>query len=236
MRNLERTIAKIFRKVIKDHLKGDIKKSVTLNLKYIKKYLGVEKYSHSETNKTSRVGVVNGLAWTAVGGETLTIEVVKLPGEGKVSLTGQLGDVMKESAQAAVSFARLHAEEYGIKPDFYKTTDLHLHIPEGAVPKDGPSAGITMATAIISVLSGIKARHDLAMTGEITLSGDVLPIGGLPEKLIAAKREGIFHILIPQKNVKDLEEISDEIKSGLTLTPVSTISEVLNIALLKEQD
>ena len=236
VRNLERTIAKIFRKVIKDHLKGDIKKSVTLNLKYIKKYLGVEKYSHSETNKTSRVGVVNGLAWTAVGGETLTIEVVKLPGEGKVSLTGQLGDVMKESAQAAVSFARLHAEEYGIKPDFYKTTDLHLHIPEGAVPKDGPSAGVTMATAIISVLSGIKARHDLAMTGEITLSGDVLPIGGLPEKLIAAKREGIFHILIPQKNVKDLEEISDEIKSGLTLTPVSTISEVLNIALLKEQD
>lgn len=235
VRNLERTIAKVLRKIIKDHLKGEIKKSVTLNLKHIRKYLGVEKYSHSETNKVSRVGVVNGLAWTAVGGETLTIEVIKLPGDGKVSLTGQLGDVMKESAQAAISFARLHAGEYGIQPDFYKNTDLHLHIPEGAVPKDGPSAGITMATAIISVLSNTKARHDIAMTGEITLSGDVLPIGGLAEKLIAAKREGIFEILIPQKNEKNLEEISDEIKGGLTIIPVSTISEVLDLTLIKKK-
>lgn len=233
VRNLERTIAKVLRKVIKDHLKGEIKKSITLTKKHIHKYLGVEKYSHSETNKENKVGVVNGLAWTAVGGETMTIEVVKLPGEGKVSLTGQLGDVMKESAQAAISFARLHAEEYNIPQDFYKNYDIHLHIPEGAVPKDGPSAGVTMATAIISILSDIPVRHDIAMTGEITLSGAVLAIGGLPEKLIAAKREGIFNILIPHKNLKDLEEISDEIKSGLNITPVSTISEVLDLALIK---
>lgn len=235
VRNLERTIAKILRKIIKDHLKGEIKKSITLTQKHIHKYLGVEKYSHSETNKVSTIGVVNGLAWTAVGGETLTIEVVKLPGEGKISLTGQLGDIMKESAQAAISFARLHAEEYHIPTDFYKNFDIHLHIPEGAVPKDGPSAGVTMATAIISVLSDIPVRHDIAMTGEITLSGAVLAIGGLPEKLIAAKREGIFTVLIPQRNEKDLEEISQEIKSGLTIIPVSTISEVLDIALIKNK-
>jgi len=141
---------------------------------------------------------------------------------------------MKESAQAAISFARLHAEEYNIPKDFYKNLDIHLHIPEGAVPKDGPSAGVTMATAIISILSDLPVRHDIAMTGEITLSGAVLAIGGLPEKLIAAKREGIFNILIPQKNTKDLEEISDEIKSGLNITPVSTISEVLELALIKK--
>ena len=236
VRSLERTIAKVLRKIIKDHLKGEIKKSITLTQKHIHKYLGVEKYSHSETNKKNAIGVVNGLAWTAVGGETLTIEVVKLPGEGKISLTGQLGDVMKESAQAAISFARLHAKEYNIPSDFYKNFDIHLHIPEGAVPKDGPSAGVTMATAIISVLSDTPVRHDIAMTGEITLSGAVLAIGGLPEKLIAAKREGIFTVLIPQKNVKDLEEISEEIKSGLNLIPISTISEALNIALIKNKN
>jgi ATP-dependent Lon protease len=233
VRTLDRTIAKVIRKVIKEHLQGKIKKSVTLTNKHIKRYLGVERYSHSETNKNDRVGIVNGLAWTAVGGETMTIEIVKLPGDGKVSLTGQLGDVMKESAQAAISFCRLHAEEYGIDPDFYKDVDLHLHIPEGAVPKDGPSAGVTMSTAIVSILSDTKVRHDIAMTGEITLSGDVLPIGGLPEKLIAAKREGIKQVLIPNKNVKDLEEISDEIKTGLVITPVSTIEEVLKLALVK---
>ncbi len=233
VRTLDRTIAKVLRKIIKDHLKGNVKKSITLNKKHIKGYLGVERYSHSEVNKKDRVGIVNGLAWTAVGGETMTIEIVKLPGDGKVNLTGQLGDVMKESAQAAISFCRLHAKKYGIDPDFYKDTDLHLHIPEGAVPKDGPSAGVTMTTAIVSILSGIKVRHDVAMTGEITLSGDVLPIGGLPEKLIAAKREGIKQVLIPNKNVKDLEEINEEIKSDMEITPVSTISEVLKLALVK---
>ena len=235
VRELDRKIAKIIRKIIKDFLTGKIKKAITINKKHVREYLGVEIYSHSTVNSKNRVGIVNGLAWTAVGGETLTIEVIKLVGEGKISLTGQLGDVMKESAQAAISYARLHGKEYGIDADFYKNSDIHLHIPEGAVPKDGPSAGVTMATAIISVLSNIPVYHDIAMTGEITLSGDVLPIGGLPEKLIAAKREGIKRVLIPHQNVKDLENIQDEIKTGIEIIPVKRISEVLKLALVKHE-
>lgn len=184
-------------------------------------------------NRISRPGIVTGLAWTAFGGETLQIEVVKMKGSGKLKLTGQLGDVMQESAQAAYSYARLHAEDYGITEEFYKTCDLHLHIPEGAIPKDGPSAGVTMTTAIVSILANRKVKCNLAMTGEITLSGSVLPIGGLAEKLIAAKRAKIKNVIIPRKNEPSLSEIADEIKKGFNIILVDDVKEVLAEALLK---
>jgi len=177
--------------------------------------------------------VVTGLAWTAYGGETLQIEVVKLKGEGKLKLTGQLGDVMQESAQAAYSYARLHAKKFGINDDFYKKIDLHLHIPEGAIPKDGPSAGVTIVTAILSILSGKKVKHNLAMTGEITLTGNVLPIGGLAEKLIAVKRAKINNVIIPKKNEPNLSEIQKEITKGLNIILVDKVDEVLDFALMK---
>jgi ATP-dependent Lon protease len=232
VRNLERTIAKIVRKVIKEYIEKKVGNEITIQEKALSYYLGIPKHLYSEVNRTDSVGVVTGLAWTTFGGETLEIEVVKMKGDGKLKLTGQLGDVMQESAQAAFSLARILADDYEFEEDFYKKYDLHLHIPEGAIPKDGPSAGVTMLTAIISILSGKKVRHDVAMTGEITLSGKVLPIGGLAEKLIAAKRARIKTVLIPQKNEPNLTEIQDEVKKDLNIVLVRTIKEVLEIALL----
>jgi len=233
VRGLERQIAKILRKVVKKFVEGKAKNKVLIKSSDLEEYLGVPKHLYSEVNRKNAVGVVTGLAWTAFGGETLQIEVVKLKGEGKLKLTGQLGDVMQESAQAAYSYARLHAKKYGINDDFYKKIDLHLHIPEGAIPKDGPSAGITIAVAILSILSGKKVKHNLAMTGEITLTGNVLPIGGLAEKLIAVKRAKINNVIIPKKNEPNLSEIQKEITKGLNIILVDKVDEVLDFALIK---
>jgi len=232
VRDLERKIAKILRKVVKNFMEAEKpSKNISIRSKDLEGFLGIPKHLYSEVNTKDTVGVVTGLAWTAFGGETLQIEVVKMLGTGKLQLTGQLGDVMQESAKAAMSYARIHAEEYGINPEFYKTTDIHLHIPEGAIPKDGPSAGVTMTTALVSILSGKKVRHDLAMTGEITLSGKVLAIGGLPEKLIAAKRAKMKTVLIPKSNEPNLKEVPAEIKKGLEILLMENIDQVLKIAL-----
>lgn len=232
VRDLERKIAKILRKVVKNFMEAEKpSKNVSVRSKDLEGFLGIPKHLYSEVNTEDTIGVVTGLAWTAFGGETLQIEVVKMLGTGKLQLTGQLGDVMQESAKAAMSYARIHSEEYGIDPEFYKTTDIHLHIPEGAIPKDGPSAGVTMTTALVSILSGKKVRHDLAMTGEITLSGKVLAIGGLPEKLIAAKRAKMKTVLIPKSNEPNLKEVPDEIKKGLEILLMENIDQVLKIAL-----
>jgi ATP-dependent Lon protease len=232
VRSLERQIAKIVRKIIRAYLEGEIKKNITISPTELENFLGIPKHLYSEVNRQNKPGVVTGLAWTAFGGETLQVEVVKMKGSGKLKLTGQLGDIMQESAQAAYSYARLQADKYDIKGEFYKDMDLHLHIPEGAIPKDGPSAGITMTTAIISVLSEKPVRHDIAMTGEITLTGLVLPIGGLPEKLIAAKRSGIFNVIIPRKNEPNLKEIAQEIKKDMNIILVDEVDEVLEKVLL----
>jgi len=232
VRDLERQISKILRKVVKQFMEAEKpSKKVNVHSKDLEGFLGIPKHLYSEVNTEDTIGVVTGLAWTSFGGETLQIEVVKMLGTGKLQLTGQLGDVMQESAKAAMSYARIHAEEYGIDPEFYKTTDIHLHIPEGAIPKDGPSAGVTMTTALVSILSGKKVRHDLAMTGEITLSGKVLGIGGLPEKLIAAKRAKMKTVLIPKSNEPNLKEVPVEIKKGLEILLMENINEVLKIAL-----
>lgn len=231
VRNLERNIDKIIRKAIKNYLQDTTKEKINIKKTNIKNYLGVEKYQYSEINTTDQVGVVTGLAWTPSGGETLQVEIVKIPGTGKLKLTGKLGEVMRESAQAALSYARVHSHKYDIDPEFHKNCDLHIHIPEGAIPKDGPSAGVTIITAIISVLSGKKVNHKVAMTGEISLTGKVLPIGGLPEKLIAAKRMGIKTIIIPKKNEPHLEEVNKEITSGLNLIFAESIEDVLKVAL-----
>ena len=232
VRSLERKIAQVVRKIIRAYLEGEVKKRVTIKASNLEKYLGIPKHLYSEVNRKDAIGVVTGLAWTAYGGETLQVEVVKMKGSGKLKLTGQLGDVMQESAQAAYSYARLQADKYKITGAFYKNLDIHLHIPEGAIPKDGPSAGVTMATAIISVLSEKPVRHDIAMTGEITLTGQVLPIGGLSEKLIAAKRSGIKNVIIPSKNEPNLKEIPDEIKKEMNVILVDQIDQVLEIVLL----
>jgi ATP-dependent Lon protease len=231
VRELERQIAKILRKVVKKRVENKIDDTVKVKASDLEDYLGVPKHLYSEVNRKDAVGLVTGLAWTPFGGETLQIEIVKVKGKGKLKLTGKLGEVMQESAQAAFSFARLHAIEYGIDEDFYKKYDIHMHIPEGAIPKDGPSAGVTIVTALISVLADKKVRHDIAMTGEITLAGNVLPIGGLAEKLIAAKRAKIKDVIIPAKNEPGLKEIHDEIKKGLNIILVSRVEEVLKEAL-----
>ncbi len=232
VRNLERQIAQVVRKLIRAYLEGEVNKNVIIFPKDLEKFLGIPKHLYSEVNRKDKIGVVTGLAWTAYGGETLQVEVVKMKGSGKLKLTGQLGDVMQESAQAAYSYARLQAEKYGIQGEFYKDMDIHLHIPEGAIPKDGPSAGVTMATAIISVLSEKPVRHEIAMTGEITLTGLILPIGGLPEKLIAAKRSGIKVVIIPRKNEPNLKEVADEIKKEMNIILVDEIDEVLEKVLI----
>jgi len=231
VRGLERQIAKILRKIAKKHVEGKLKGLVSVKAADLDEYLGIPRHLYSEVNRKDAVGFVTGLAWTRFGGETLQIEVIKVKGKGNLKLTGQLGDVMQESAQAAFSYTRLHAKKYNIDEDFYKTCDLHVHIPEGAIPKDGPSAGVTLVTAMISILSNKKVKHNLAMTGEITLSGSVLPIGGLAEKLIAAKRAKIKNVLIPSKNEPTLTEVNDEIKKSLNIILVDTIEEVLEYAL-----
>jgi ATP-dependent Lon protease len=231
VRGLEREISKICRKVVKSLALKDRDTKVIVNSRNLDKYLGVRRYSYGVAEKNNQVGQVTGLAWTEVGGELLTIEAAVLPGKGKTTTTGKLGEVMQESIQAALSVVRSRAKRLGIEEEFYQKTDLHIHLPEGAIPKDGPSAGVGMCTALVSVLTGIPVRADVAMTGEITLRGEVLPIGGLKEKLLAAQRGGIKVVLIPQENIKDLSEIPDNIKNKLDIHPVKWIDQVLEMAL-----
>jgi len=231
VRGMDREIARICRKVVKAQMTKKKEGKVQVTAKSLDKYLGVRRYSYGIAEKTNQVGQVTGLAWTEVGGELLTVEAVKLPGKGKVDTTGKLGDVMQESIKAAISVVRSRAKVLGIPEDFYEKNDLHIHFPEGATPKDGPSAGIAVTTALVSVLSGIPVRCDVAMTGEITLRGEVLPIGGLKEKLLAAARGGIKTVLIPAENQKDLVEIPVEITKDLTIIPVRWIDKVLELAL-----
>jgi ATP-dependent Lon protease len=238
VRALERDISKICRKVVKALLlkvsegkPRSARHPVDVNAKNLDKYLGVRRYTYGIAEKKNQVGQVTGLAWTEVGGDLLTVEAVALPGKGKTTTTGKLGDVMNESIAAALSVVRHRSKQLGIAPDFYQKTDLHIHLPEGATPKDGPSAGGAIVTAIVSILTGIPVRADVAMTGEITLRGEVLPIGGLKEKLLAAGRGGIRQVLIPEENVKDLVEIPEEIKNRLEIHPVRWIEQVLEYAL-----
>ena len=231
VRGLEREISKLCRKTIKKILTQKDKTKAVISAENLADYLGVRKYTFGIAESVNQVGQVNGLAWTEVGGDLLTVEAVALPGKGGVRHTGKLGDVMQESVAAAVSVVRARAKKLGIKPDFYEKNDLHLHFPEGAVPKDGPSAGIAIATAIVSTLTGIPVRATVGMTGEITLRGEVLPIGGLKEKLLAAQRGGLTTVLIPEQNVKDLAEIPDNVKNVLEIRPVKWIDEVLALAL-----
>ena len=231
VRGMDREIAKICRKVVKAQLTKAKEGKVQVTAKSLDKYLGVRRYSYGIAEKTNQVGQVTGLAWTEVGGELLTVEAARLPGKGKVDTTGKLGEVMQESIKAAISVVRSRAKTLGIAEDFYEKNDLHIHLPEGATPKDGPSAGIAITTALVSVLSGIPVRCDVAMTGEITLRGEVLPIGGLKEKLLAAARGGIKTVLIPEENQKDLVEIPHEITKNLDIIPVRWIDKVLETAL-----
>ncbi len=234
VRALDREIAKICRKVVKALLLTKKPAKVTVSARNLEKYLGVRRYTFGIAEKSNQIGQVTGLAWTEVGGELLTIEAVQLPGKGKMTTTGKLGDVMQESIQAALSVVRSRARKLGIAEDFYEKSDIHIHLPEGATPKDGPSAGIAIATAMVSVLTGIPVRSDVAMTGEITLRGEVLPIGGLKEKLLAAHRGGIKTVLIPEENTKDLVDIPENIKNRLDLHPVRWIDQVLTMALERE--
>ena len=235
VRQLERTIGQICRKAAREILEEQ-KECIRVSERNLEKYLGKEKFHYNMINSADEIGVVRGLAWTSVGGDTLEIEVNIMPGKGDILLTGQLGDVMKESARAGISYIRSVGKEYEIPEEFFEKHDIHIHIPEGATPKDGPSAGITMATAMISAILEKKVRADVAMTGEITLRGRVLPIGGLKEKLLAAKTAGVKTVLIPEKNGRDVEEISSEITRGLEIITVSHMNEVLKIALVCEED
>jgi ATP-dependent Lon protease len=237
VRNLEREIASICRKVAKEMVlakqkngkleKKKSKSSFIILPETVEKYLGVPKFRTKAAERQPRVGSVTGLAWTSVGGDILNVDVSIMRGSERLTLTGQLGDVMKESAQAALSFIRSNAKKFGIEPEFNKGKEIHIHLPEGSIPKDGPSAGITMAMAIISAASNRPARNDVAMTGEITLRGNVLPIGGLNEKLLAAQRSGIKKVIIPKENVKDLTEIPDKVKEGLEIVAVEVIEDAM---------
>jgi ATP-dependent Lon protease len=235
VRSLEREIAKLARKAVKEILTSS-KKSITVTEANLADYLGVPKYRYGEAELEDQVGVVTGLAWTEVGGEILTIEGVMMPGKGRMSVTGNLRDVMKESIQAANAYVRSRSIEFGIAPPTFEKRDIHVHVPEGATPKDGPSAGVAMITAIVSMLTGIPVHKDVAMTGEITLRGRVLPIGGLKEKLLAALRAGIKTVIIPDENVKDLADIPDEVKSKLKIIPAKHVDDVLKVALLRMPD
>ena len=235
VRAMEREIASLARKGVKEIITKKLTK-VAITRKNVDKYLGVRRFRFGEAESEDMVGVVTGLAWTEVGGEILTIESVLLPGKGNVKQTGKLGDVMQESVQAAMSYVRSRAINFGIKPNFFEKRDIHVHVPEGATPKDGPSAGIAMATSIVSALSGIPVRRDIAMTGEITLRGRVLPIGGLKEKLLAALRAGMRTVLIPKENEKDLAEIPDNVKRHLTIVPVASVDEVIFRALVRKPE
>jgi len=235
VRNLERELSTLIRKAVKELIMSQ-KKSVKVEANNLTDYLGVPKYRYGEVEDKDQIGIVTGLAWTDVGGELLTIEAAMMPGKGRMTVTGNLRDVMKESISAAASYVRMRAVSFGIKPPLFDKRDIHVHVPEGATPKDGPSAGVAMATAIVSVMTGIPVRRDLAMTGEITLRGRVWPIAGLKEKLLAALRGGIKTVLIPEDNAKDLVEISESIKSGLEIVPVSRMDEVLARALTRKPE
>ena len=235
VRNLERELSTLIRKAVKE-LTLSKAKSITVEAKTVADYLGVPKFRYGEVEDQDQVGVVTGLAWTDVGGELLTIEAAMMPGKGKMIVTGNLRDVMKESISAAASYVRMRAVAFGIEPPRFDKKDIHVHVPEGATPKDGPSAGVAMVSAIVSVMTGIPVRRDVAMTGEITLRGRVLPIGGLKEKLLAASRGGMKTVLIPEENAKDLVEISDSIKKGLDIVPVSRMDEVLSRALTRKPE
>jgi ATP-dependent Lon protease len=230
VRTLEREIAKLARKALRQILEGKVE-SVTITPDNLHEFAGVLKYRHGLSETEHQIGAVTGLAWTEVGGELLTIESVTVPGKGMVKTTGKLGDVMKESVQAAMSFVQARAPSYGIKPSLFARKDIHVHLPEGAVPKDGPSAGIGLVTSIVSTMTGVPVRREVAMTGEVTLRGRVLPIGGLKEKLLAALRGGIETVLIPKENEKDLVEIPANIRKGLKIIPVEHVDEVLRLAL-----
>ena len=236
VRELERKIGDICRKCAKEILEareeGAESEKIKVTASNLDKYLGNRKYSMNKANKEPQAGIVRGLAWTSVGGDTLQIEVNMMPGKGEIELTGQMGDVMKESAVIGISYVRSVGEKNHIQPEVFKENDFHIHIPEGAVPKDGPSAGITMATALFSAISGEKVRSDIAMTGEITLRGRVLPVGGLKEKILAAKMAGMKEVLVPAENKKDIEEIKEEIREGLVITYVKDMNEVLKRALI----
>ncbi len=233
VRNLEREIANLIRKAVKEIALGKTEK-VHLTRRNLEKYTGVPRYRHGETELEDLVGLATGLAWTEVGGELLSIEAVTVPGKGKVTSTGKLGDVMKESIQAAESYVKSRSTQFGIEPIRFEKKDIHVHVPDGATPKDGPSAGVAMVTAIVSALTGIAVRRDVAMTGEVTLRGRILPIGGLKEKLLAALRAGIKTVLIPKENEKDLSEIPDNVRRGLEIIPLDTVDEILRLALVTE--
>jgi len=231
VRNLEREISKICRKVVKEVLMKTKESRARIEADDLEHYLGVRRYRYDIAEQQDEIGQVKGLAWTEVGGELLSIEAIILPGKGKTIYTGQLGEVMQESIQAALSVVRARSPFLGVPKNFFEKHDIHIHVPEGATPKDGPSAGISMCTALVSVITHLPVRADYAMTGEITLRGEVLPIGGLKEKLLAAHRSGIKNVIIPIENVKDLKEIPDNIKQDLNIKPVRWIDEVLNAAL-----
>jgi len=232
VRNLEREIAKLIRKAVKELVLGKVK-SVKITCRNLEKYGGIKRFIFGELEDKDMVGVTTGLAWTEVGGVILQIEAISSPGKGKVTITGKLGDVMQESIQAAMSYVRSRALEFGIQPSLFDKTDIHIHLPEGATPKDGPSAGVGMITSIVSVLTNNPVRRDVAMTGEISLRGRVLPIGGLKEKLLAALRSGIKTVLIPEENMKDLADIPDNVIRGLDILPVSKVHQVLKVALVE---
>jgi ATP-dependent Lon protease len=232
VRNLEREISKICRKVVKSLLLKPREATVTVTPRSMEKYLGVRRFRYGIAEENDQVGQVTGLAWTEVGGELLTIEAATVPGKGKLTHTGQLGEVMTESIQAAMTVVRSRAKVLGIDEEFHQKLDVHIHVPEGATPKDGPSAGVGMCTALVSALTNIPVRSDVAMTGEITLRGEVLPIGGLKEKLLAAHRGGIRKVLIPEENEKDLAEIPKNIKDKLEIVPVKWIDQVMEHALV----
>ena len=233
VRNLEREISKLARKVVKKVVSGE-EKEVEINKKNLSEFLGVPKFKSGELETEDRVGIVTGLAWTEYGGEILKIETATMPGKGRMQITGKLGDVMQESVKAAKSFVRSKCLEYGIIPPLFEKKDFHIHVPEGATPKDGPSAGIGMVTSIVSSITNIPVKRDVAMTGEVTLTGQVLPIGGLKEKLIAAHRAGIKLVLIPKENEKDLVDMPKKIIDEIKIIPVEYADEVLKIALTKE--
>jgi ATP-dependent Lon protease len=234
VRNLEREIANLCRKVAKNVVmdKNGKNKCYTITPKGLEKYLGKHRFHYDTVEGENKVGVTTGLAWTAVGGVTLQIETAVLPGSGKIELTGKLGDVMQESARTGISYIRSVADKYGIDPDFYKTKDLHIHIPEGAVPKDGPSAGVTMCTAVISALSGKAVRREIAMTGEITLRGDVLPVGGVREKVLAAHRAGIKKVLLPRDNARDIEELPASVRHKMEFVLLDNVDQALKETLV----
>jgi ATP-dependent Lon protease len=236
VRNLERNIASLLRKIARDRLKKNAKdKKYRINAQSVLKFLGTPKYRFGLAEEQDEIGLTTGLAWTEVGGELLQIEATLMPGGGKLTITGKLGDVMQESAQAALSYVRSRAEMLGLESDFYQKLDIHIHVPEGAIPKDGPSAGITIATTLVSALLKAPVRHELAMTGEITLRGRVLPIGGLTEKLLAAIRGNITHELIPKENERDLDDVPAKIRKSLSITLVEHMDQVLEHAIVLKE-